>query len=399
MKKKLYLLLLIVSAAAVYFAACRSDRFLEQSSINIDRPVTGKFLGELFTITGFVALQTNDMDGIERVRGIDKILFSNDKIIALDNDTDFENIWVFDAASGRRLGKLDYKSGNNGLQDISTLDNGNISCLAADRRAFMEYDLEGKLQSTLFNGVIGDMLVCLPGNQYMVYNEYSATEVSGYYQLLFFDKTGNLVEQLYPYGKSVDNIGYRMSGFVSKSGNQVWFSPPFCDTVYEVLKKRLVPRYVFDFGSARVPDEFKGRKLSGWDVDGNAYLWEGFIKIGPFVVFKYYANDRINTCLFDERTKQYFRFRDAGDDYLSQLLRGGSVFPKDDDTFAFLLMPGHVRHLLKNNLLDMEGLKQHVPALHAALLNAGANPNPILLYLGIKPGMRIESVLTNSPLK
>lgn len=393
MKKYCFLWSFITTSALLCHTACQTDRMIEQIPIKIEHPVAGTPLRSILDFKGLTVLQTNDMEGIDRVRGMDKILFNGDRIVVLDNATDFESIWIFDAQSGRRTGSIPYKNANSGLQDIALLPNGHICCLAADKRAFIEYDLQGNIQSKLDNGVIGDLLVCQPDRQYLVYNEYSATEVSGYYQLLFFDHAGNLVDRLYPYNKEIDNNGYGMTGFLSASGGQTWFSPPFCDTVYEIVQRRLIPRYVFDYGAAAVPEQLRRQKLSGWDVDGNAYLCERFIKTGPFVLFKHYADNRMNTSLFDERTKAYFRFRDAGQDFLYELLWSGDIFPKDDNTFAFLLTPARIAYMLKQNLLDLDGIKQYAPTLYAALTTSqGVNPNPILLYFSFRPGVSISEM-------
>ncbi|MBK8923765.1 MAG: hypothetical protein IPM81_20145 [Saprospirales bacterium] len=102
----------------------------------------------------------------------------------------------------------------------------------------------------------------------------------------------------------LDNIAYSLSGFIAQSDEKNWFSPPFCDTIYELKGYNIIPRYLFDFGSKSVPDEVRGRKIqSGWAVHNFAYLSESFLKIGDNVVFDYFMNQKMHLAFYNEQTE------------------------------------------------------------------------------------------------
>ena len=195
-----------------------------------------------------------------------------------------------------------------------------------------------------------------------------------------------MLKRIYPYPESIDNYGNGLSGFISRSDNSVWFSPPFCDTVYEIKRFDLIPRYVFDFGALSVPEEMRRRKISGWDAHENAYLTETFIQLGHYIVFDYFKDHKMNIGFFDEKSGNFYRFNDASRDYLSGLLKYGRLFSRDQSTFSFYLTAPQLNSLIEKKMIDMTGLEQYYPKLHDVLKNIDPeeNKNPLILYLSFK---------------
>ncbi|MCC6462993.1 MAG: 6-bladed beta-propeller [Saprospiraceae bacterium] len=377
-------ILIRISLAAFAFSACRNDTpDSTLTTISVLQSDNNQKLSDWLHLEGFTSLHVSDMQGIDRFRSASKVLFANGKIIVLDRDTDFKTVWLFDANSGARLGKIDYRNDGapGGLQDIALLSNDELCTLEPQERGFRRYGLDGQYHGSLANGVVGDRLLCRPNGDYIVYNEYCATPVSGYHQLLYFDRAGNLSRQACPYPEAVDNSGYLFSGFLSASNQSAWFSPPFCDTVYELVQSKIVPRYVFDFGGASVPEQLRSSKVSGWDLDAYAYLSEDFIKINDIALFKYFSNQRVHLGFYNERSKVYLNCRNAAQDGFSELLNG-AVFPKGDNAFAVVLSPARIKYLLEHQRVDMEQLKTLSPELQAALARIDpAGPiDPLLLY-------------------
>lgn len=373
----------------ITFYSCKTTMYDSMPGrINIENPSGAFSLSDVFRIEGFTRLRTGDTQGTDRFREASKIIFKDDRAIVFDNGSDFQNIWVFDQKTGSNMLRFEHPFRSREMGDIDIDHSGGLCALVAGKRSFYNYTPDGSLQSTLPNGVIGDGLACLPGGGYLVYNEYSATDISGYNQLLFYDNKGNLLKRLYPYPEALDNYGNGLSGFVSKSDNSVWFSPPFCDTVYEIKNFDLIPKYTFDFGAGAVPEETRRRKISGWDVHENAYLTETFIKTGHYLVFDYFKDHKMNIGFFDEKSGKFYKFSDASNDYLSGLLKYGRLFPRDQNSFAFYLSAPQLNSLIEKKATDMAGLEQHYPELHDLLKNIdpSANKDPLLLYLSFKSG-------------
>ena len=376
--------LFLFCAAVILLSACRNDPFDSKlTTISISAPENDQKLSDWLRLEGFTRLQASDMQGIERLRGVSKVLFANGKIIILDHDTDFKNVWFFDANTGARLGKMTRANDAvpGGLQDIALLPNDELCTLEPQERSFRRYGSDGQYHASLANGVVGDRLLCRPNGDYVVYNEYCATPVSGYHQLLYFDRAGNLTRQAWPYPEALDNSGYLFSGFLSASNQSAWFSPPFCDTVYELVQYKIIPRYVFDFGGNGVPEQLRRSRVSGWDLDAYSYLSEDFIKINDMLLFNYFGNQRVQLGFYNERSKMYLNCRKVAKDGFSELLNG-AVFPKGDNSFAVVLSPARIKYLLEHQLIEQEHLKTLSPELQAAL--AGIDPagpiDPMLLY-------------------
>ena len=191
------------------------------------------------------------------------------------------------------------------------------------------------MSDTRLNGVLGDGVLAVGSDRILVYNEYSATDISGYHQLIYFDEADNVLRRQYPYSPELDNIAYSLSGFIAQSDEKNWFSPPFCDTVYALEGYNIIPRYVFDFGGKSVPEGLRRRKIqSGWDLHDFAYLSESFLKIGDYILFDYFMNQKMHLAFYNEQTETLGPLPDLSDDCLGELLQYGQIACKDANTFA-----------------------------------------------------------------
>ncbi|NUO02178.1 MAG: 6-bladed beta-propeller [Saprospiraceae bacterium] len=204
--------------------------------------------------------------------------------------------------------------------------------------------------------------------------------------MAFFDSKGNLLKRLYPYSQTLDNYSTRLSGFITSGDeNQCWFSPPYCDTIYSINGHDITPKYIFNFADKSVPLNVKLKKNSGWDLDNYAYLTESFVKLKDCFLFTYYNNQRLHHVLYDEQNGRMFRFNDASDDYLKQLVKSGVAFYKNDDTFALYVNAARINYLLENKVLDMNSLEKNCPELYSCLININysSNKNPLLIYFSL----------------
>jgi hypothetical protein len=342
-------------------------------------------LSDFLSIDGFTLIESS---APHEVRGFDDMLFAEERMFVLDNSTDFQDIWSFDL-NGFFLGKIGHQSETvvdaySGLNDISLTPKSNKLCaLDAGKTSFKEYDFSGNLQKNLPNGVFGHDMA-FDGDNYVVYNEFGASDISSNFYLLFFNQKGDLLKRLAPYAKDLNGNGYTFSGFMSQSSNSVWFSPPFCDTIYEVFNSKIEPRYVFDFGGQTIPEAIRQRKIDGWDVHNFSYLTEGFIKLGRFSLIEYFSEQRVNLGLFDDSKGTFLSFSGARKDYLTEILRVGQSFPKNVHSFAFVIKPDRIRYMFNKGLLDIDYFTKNNPSLLGALTKANTNGNTsIVLYISI----------------
>lgn len=386
-----------VAALLFVCAATSCNNYLPENGattiVPMSHSTSGNKLSDILSLDGFTVLETSDNTSL---RSVSEVYFKNGKVIVLDNQTDFQDIWAFDEATGKFLQKIGHQSRNDadgyeGLNDLALNPSSDeIVGLVAGKMAFMHYDQNGNLQKTLPNGVYGDEIEMLANGGYLVYNEYGASDISGLNFLLFYDKEGNLLKRTLSYPERCDGNSYDGVGFLSRSDGTIWFNPPFCDTVFEIEGFKAIPRYQFDFGQSSIPEQLRWRKLTGWDVDEYSYLKEGFVKLGRFVVVQYFDKQRLKIGIFDEQTGKFLSLYEAEKDFLYELAQVGKIFSKENSSFALVLEPRRIRYLFNKKLLDETELAKHHPELLAAVKNNASSNNPIMLYFSFKPGASIE---------
>ncbi|MFN0175693.1 MAG: 6-bladed beta-propeller [Saprospiraceae bacterium] len=391
MKKYLSTILLLGSLLCSF---C-TNKLMDSDGIivQVGQSSTRQKASDLLSIEGFTALEfNNDVE----LKGISKILFKDDMAIVLNYVGDKQDLWVFDQKTGKALTKIGKQNnepdGYDGLNDIA-FDGDEIRCSAAGKMSFMNYDLAGNLRSTTKSGVFGEELERTSSGEYVVYNEYNSTKISGLNHLIFYDRNGNVTKRTYPYPEAQDGNGYGFAGSLTASDG-LWFNPPFCETVFEIVGHKVIPRYVFDFGQKAMPEDVRQKKMSGWDTDKYSFLSDGFAKTGRFLVLEYHDEQKAKLGVFDEVTGRFVCLRDLQQDYLYELIQLGDIFPKGQRSFALVLRPSRIRYMLKNNLLDLDGLGERHPNLVTALKNIEPKSNPLILYLAFKPNASIENVST-----
>ncbi|MBK7938399.1 MAG: 6-bladed beta-propeller [Lewinellaceae bacterium] len=386
---------LLFISTTIAAAGCKNtnsmlDDGLREIQVFSSSPYTIR-ASELFDLEGFVTLAPSESAPLRSIR---KAVFSNGKIIILDNRTDFQNLYVFDEKTGIFLNKIGHQSesqgGYNELYDIvPEPGKNNITGLVAGKMAFMTYDLSGNLLSTLPNGMYGQQMAILPDGGYVVYNEFGATDISGKYHLVYYDNKGNLIKRALPYPESSDGWGYEYTGFLTSAGHQIWFNPPFSDTVFSLSKNRITPVYVLDFKGKEVPVELRKKKLTGWDTDNNAFLYEGFVTTGQYAVFHIFDEQKTSLCVFDNLSGNFYNARNfREDDWLYPLVQVGDVFQKSETSFALVLEPRRIRHMMANNKINMEELGRRHPDLAQTLADKDSENKYILLYFSTRPVLR-----------
>jgi len=358
-------------------------------TISIESKASPQSLSNFFNLEGHTTITSSAQ---HEVRGIDDIIISGNKLFILDNSTDFQNIWAFDI-SGSFIGNIGHESetqedGFGGLNDFCLSNTGDeIIGLDAGKLSFKHYGLQGGLNLNLANGVYGENVEKFNDGSYVVYNEFGASDVSKYYHLIFFDKSGNLIKRMFSYPQKLEGMAFDFTGFLSRSSNMLWFCPPFSDTLYSVTKQGVTPEYYFNFGSSAIPNEFRENKMDGMDADNFAYLTSSFIKMGNLAVFEYFSGQRVNFGLFDDRNGAFLGFDDAKRDAFSELLRVGKIFPKDALSYSLVLNSNRIKYLIQKNKLDFEYFTKHHPKLLADLNDAASKIETtfIILHLAVNP--------------
>ncbi len=97
---------------------------------------------DILQFEGGAMLDVSDLSGIDRFRGASKIIFKDDKAIVFDNDSDFQNIWTFDAESGKRLARISFTEEVNKMGDLTLTKQGSLLGLIPGKRSFGVLDAD-----------------------------------------------------------------------------------------------------------------------------------------------------------------------------------------------------------------------------------------------------------------
>jgi hypothetical protein len=96
-------------------------------------------------------------------------------------------------------------------------------------------------------------------------------------------------------------------------------------------------------------------------------------------------DQRLQTGMLDEKSGKIFRLNETDPtDKLYPLLQIGDIYPKDDQTFAFVISPDKVSYLISTNKLDYRYFQDNYPELASVLSNYEDSNAPLILYFGLK---------------
>lgn len=381
--------IILISIILLFVAWKKSDAPREYTLVSSSKNQEIK-ISDMFKLQGFSLLHpTAEIISTRKPR---KYLFIPDgSIVALDISSDAQNIWRFDQ-TGKFLNKIGSQGryGNNAYNGLNNIaydaKKQEIVCLSAGKKTFMRFSLDGVYKSTTYNGVYGDDLIVASTQPYtyLVYNEYNPSEVSGDYNLLFYNKMGELLERSAPYDPRKNGSGYEMSGFVQQSDNQIWFSKPFCDTIFRIEGIDPVPAFVLNFGDVKPKMDTKSEMIEQLP-NLQAYLGGSFVKIGNYALFDLVMDHRWQTGMLDEKSGKIFRLNETDpNDKLYPFLQIGDIYPKDNQTFAFVITPARLRYLISGNKLDYRYFQDNYPELASVLSNYKDSNAPLILYFGLK---------------
>lgn len=335
-------------------------------------------------VSGFLTL---NMESLRDFHHMDKVVFSANHIYVLDCQTDFHNVFIFDRSTGGFLGRagrqVSDENAFESIRDMAVSGNGEVTLLGDAKRAFYNYTPDGIYRSKLMNGMIGDKLARASDGSYFVYNELSETPLTGNHRLMVYDAKGNLLKRMQPFDRRLENWGYEFSGFLSSSGDRIWYSPPFCDTIFEVQKQAVIPRFRLDFGQQSIPDDLRNHKLNGSELSDFGFLNERFVQIGHHVLFEYQLQDKIRVGLFDEARQAFSDMEMLKPDALSPLFRHGILMPKDQEEFALVLSPASLFQLQEKEAFRTE-LSALMPGLGEAVFDAKGQ-KALVVFCRFKP--------------
>jgi hypothetical protein len=135
----------------------------------------------------------------------------------------------------------------------------------------LQYSYTGKFLKEFKTPISSRDFAIIPSTQTIVFYSgyYDAIAGMTSYNLNITDEYGKVIYSALPFPSHVlsENLTLLYNNF-SVTQEELFFTDPYCDTLYQVLPDRVIPRIVLDFGSAALPNDFIEKYLT--DRDNNA---------------------------------------------------------------------------------------------------------------------------------
>ena len=205
---------------------------------------------------------------------LDKVVIYDERIYILDTQT--SSLFVFDM-EGRYLHKI-ARIGQGPEEyiqlDFFDIDKENKHVVLTDLMDYwvMRYDLNGNFLFRQKIPVWCEGVSVLPNKGIVLYSNFrdNSDELEQEYNLLYLDSTMNIKQAYFPYNYVEERPATSMKGQFYAFKDNLYFTFPGGNTVYQITGDSLINKYQFDFGKDILqienitnPDQFTERLKSG----------------------------------------------------------------------------------------------------------------------------------------
>jgi hypothetical protein len=350
-----------------YLASCKSpneqyylkdDQLFHQVSIRDKLGQEEGGLQELFydlMVTEFVL-----PDSI-LVSQIDKIILHKQKFILFDKNLSL--LLVFDPNGYfiGKIGELGLGPGQyQGIKDFSVWEDTLTIFSTADLRLFQYSlsDLEflGSYKIEFF----GNSMIQFSDNEFMFYINHNPSDFVKDKNVLYYNISTGETKTFFPYDHSKSNAIIPFSGFISKQGNEVYFSLPFDDKVYVFDQEKLdfFLKYktdnVNDFVFANRGDfqKFLFGGLFQDPANGVSVLGNVFLKNDNYLVFSYYLNGRLYYGIYSLVSNGFKTFSKGFENDISFKLVGDPMILNTENELIFISNSETIEYFRKQGEME-----------------------------------------------
>jgi len=250
---------------------------------------------------------------------IENIIITDSKIFILDSEKTC-SAYIF-KENGEFVSKLSaYGDGPNSYREIGNFFVDTIKKEVIISQTFpavlFRFNYDGLLLGTKS---IGEYARTLERNSYgnlclFTANVYSPSR-SLLYSVIIADSNG-VVKSLYrPVVRDDSKQSLFLSNNFTSFADSTSMIFPFCDTIFDISKDSLKPKFVISFGSHSVPKSFYnnnfktpfGKLIKLLDKNDYAYCIEPFYESLNYIFFYYVFNSKRNSlCFYSKKTGKIF---------------------------------------------------------------------------------------------
>ena len=240
---------------------------------------------------------------------VSRLKFYQDKIFISDRLS--QTIFVFNS-SGKYISKINKKGKGLGeyifLGDFVFRDDS-IFVQDVYGRKYIVYDFYGNYRKEINYKTHHHDAILFDNVFYFVSNHYKSD--LGYYNLFRLDMNTNIIDKYIPFEKEIQqkNKAWGINEQVSMCNNEALIIYPINDTIYEVKKENLFPKYIVKFTKRNIPDNLKDRNgteicflsLKNGYIKGISYLQHN----SEFLLATYTDGNKFRSIVIDRKTLEY----------------------------------------------------------------------------------------------
>lgn len=387
-------MLLVISCSSGSKTGILSDKY-----IKVD-PMPSIRLSEIAKSVELVSLEQTDQSNLGFVM---KIVPEGDRYYLLDSrGYQDRKVVVFDK-KGKHLWTLDKRGGAPDEYPEAramSLTNEGVLAIATYPDKIYYYDSNAKfIKKEKYETAFREININDNGELFSTVNWIDNT----YPFRLFFDSK----DSSHYFGKVSEDDYMRCSAFnmsneLHKYKNSIYYSYPFCDTIYNISDNELNVEYIIDYGKARLPVEeifkkdIEGHVLSNQLDDYASCFYKNAFQISDSYVY-IGSFDRQNRGMLTLHCKY------TGNTFSSHLLVDDLIFPNNVYRFGYKNIPNAVEGDDLFLLIDPEWLmtgysickkkqtpeqwiafEKRYPEIMAICAQLNEESNPVLMRLRLK---------------
>lgn len=335
-------------------------------------------LADSILIEKIVKLETKEKSTLSKDYAIKRILTEGDKIYILDSK--FMSIKVFNS-QGKYLFELgslgNRKAEFTNVQDIAiNPENKNLWILCNTPKKIIEFSPDGNFIKEIDMSFFASALGFGEYNEIYFFNNQNPNDVSMNKNLIITDQKVAIVNGLFDLPKKLTSA-FSFAGNIYQCGKEVFYNPPFDNTIYKLKDGDAQAAYSISFGKLSTPKDFALDSMNYYMLN-KASLSMFFVKNDNFIGVKYFNRGLPANLFYNIKSKSVLQ-TDTSMNNLNFLFTN-SIFQNDKD-FIMLINYDIIGEFVKKN---KETIQKSFPIIYNQMITHKPHDNPYLLYFKIK---------------
>ena len=254
------------SLCVIIFSCSGKSHSNKNSLQRVDAAFSKEMTLKLSDFTESIELIPLQTDEECLIGTVGKIKFRNDMYYVGSASMQTDKILVF-GEDGEFLYKLDKRGQGPDeyleIQDFDVMENSNVLIITQSDHRLCIYNIEQDVCLVNIRLDVYPTNLLIEGEHVFLSNRgikpimSNGENETSEYALYEFDLQGNLIDSYY---KLNDVMRKKMAHFLpvrsfDANNNKIYFHYPFCDTIYEIKNKDLLPVFYLDFGTKKLSED------------------------------------------------------------------------------------------------------------------------------------------------